>query len=200
MREASLVKKILPLLFVVTAWLHASPKAVILDWGGVMGREDRSAVVHFLCQTFQFSNSAFEKADLACIKAVQAGQSDVDFWMQLAQEKGVQLPKDWATVYTAQLEKSVGADPKMYALVDGLKRKNLRVGLLSNTNPRRAKLLRDLGFYKPFQPCLLSCETGLRKPDPQAYAFLLKTLSLPAQDVIFIDNRMENVRAAKKIG
>ena len=88
----------------------------------------------------------------------------------------------------------------MYILVDQLKKQQMPVAMLSNVDTRLANLLREFGLYDPFSPCLLSCEMGVDKPDLKAYEILLNQLKLPAGDVVFIDDRLENVEAAKKMG
>jgi epoxide hydrolase-like predicted phosphatase len=183
----------------MTASLSAT-QAVVFDWGNVIGFDDRSVVVKFMCDSFHISEPEFESANLEKRKATKAGKSDVEFWIEFAKKNGVQLPKDWAEKYIATLKGSVGADPEMYMIVDQLKKKGIRVGMLSNINDRYTKLIRDFGFYEPFDPCLLSCEMGLEKPDPKAYELLLNTMKLPAEEVVFIDDKAENVDAAKKMG
>lgn len=180
--------------------LLAAPQAIVFDWGNVIGFNDRSVVVNFMCDTFHFSENEFETANLEKRKAMKSGKTDVDFWIEFAQKKGIQLPKGWAGQYTAVLKKSVGADPNMYTLIDQLKENGVRVGMLSNIDDRYTKLIRDFGFYTPFEPCLLSCEMGLEKPDPKAYELLLKTINLPAEEIVFIDDKAENVEAAQAIG
>lgn len=182
------------------ASLNAAPQAVVFDWGNVISFDDRSVVVDFMCRTFGFSKSDFERANVEKRKAMEAGKSDIDFWLQFAKENGIKLPDDWAHIYTSVLKASVGADPKMYELIEELKHNQIRVGLLSNINDRYTKLIRDFGFYDPFDPCLLSCEIGLDKPDPKAYEFLLSKLNIPAEEVVFIDDKLENIEAAKKMG
>lgn len=180
--------------------LIAAPQAVVFDWGNVIGFNDRSVVVTFMCDSFQLSESEFESANLEKRKAIKEGKSEVDFWLEFAQKKGIQLPEDWAEKYNATLKASVGADANMYVLIDQLKKKGTRVGMLSNIDDRYTNLIRGFGFYKPFEPCLLSCEMGLEKPDPKAYDLLLKTLNLAPKDVVFIDDKLENIEAAKKMG
>ncbi len=181
--------------------LAAAPKAVVFDWGNVIAFESpRSVIVDFMCDSLQISETEFEAVNIEKRKAVKAGKSEVDFWTDFAEEKGVALPKGWGEEYIRTLKASVGADPKMYVLIDQLKAKGMRVGLLSNINDRYTKLIRDFGFYAPFEPCLLSCEIGLEKPNPKVYELLLKTMDLAAPDVIFIDDKEENVNAAKEIG
>jgi HAD superfamily hydrolase (TIGR01509 family) len=88
----------------------------------------------------------------------------------------------------------------MYTLVNQLKEQKIPVGLLSNIDERLSKLIRDFGLYEPFNPCLLSCEIGIEKPDLKAYEFLLTQLKLPAEEIVFIDDRPENIEAAKAVG
>lgn len=45
-----------------------------------------------------------------------------------------------------------------------------------------------------------SCYLGLRKPDRAIYRRALDILSVPAQSVLFIDDREENVSAAREVG
>lgn len=47
---------------------------------------------------------------------------------------------------------------------------------------------------------LLSYEIGVRKPHPQAYEILLQQLSLPPEQILFIDDQNVNVQAAEKLG
>ena len=49
-------------------------------------------------------------------------------------------------------------------------------------------------------PVLLSYEIGVKKPNPEAFKILLQKLQLSASFVIFIDDRIENVEAAKNQG
>ena len=194
------MKKLLFALLTITASLTAAPKAVIFDWGNVLAFDDRSIVVEFMCKSFQLSESEFEKANLEKRKAVAAGKSDVEFWQVFAQQKGFTLPDNWAESYQSTIKASVGADPEMFALIDELKAENIRVGLLSNIEKRYIKLIRDFGFYDPFDPCLLSGEIGVEKPDAKAYESLLNATKLLASDIVFIDDKKENIDAAKKMG
>lgn len=180
--------------------LAAAPRAVVFDWGNVIGFSDRSVVVNFMCDSFKFSESEFESANLAKRKATKAGKSEIDFWTEYALDKNICLPRDWSQQYRATLKASVGADAEMYELIDQLKKKGIQVGMLSNIDDRYVKLIRDFGFYEPFEPCLLSCEMGLEKPDSRAYDLLIKTIQICPEQIVFIDDKVENVEAAKARG
>jgi HAD superfamily hydrolase (TIGR01509 family) len=194
------MKKLLLAFLAATASLAAVPQAVVFDWGHVLANEDRSVVVNFMCETFQLSEADFEAVNLEKRKAVQSGKSDIDFWIEFGKQKGITLPSNWPEIYTLVIKASVGVNSEMYALIDELKAQQIRVGLLSNINSRYTKLIRDFGFYQPFDPCLLSSEIGWEKPDPKAYETLLKAMNIPAKDIVFIDDKLENVESAKKLG
>lgn len=180
--------------------LIAAPKAVVFDWGDVMGLVDRTIFVNFVCDSMQCSKGEFESVIVENKEAVKAGKSEVDIWLEFAEKKKIKLPEDWGQQYYATLKTALGADPNMYQLVDQIKETGMRVGLLSNVNDRGRYLLHKFGFYEPFDPCILSSEVGLEKPDPRIYELLLKTLDLPGEEVVFIDDKEENVEAAKQLG
>ncbi len=176
------------------------PLAVVFDWGNVLAVNSRDCVVDFLCETFQLNQEEFEKTNHKKRLAVKTGQTDVGFWIWYAAQNNIDLPSDWPAIYDAVIQKSIGADPEMFALVEELKGKKVRVGLLSNIDDRYTGLIRKYGYYEPFEPCILSCEIGLSKPDPQIYEHLLQEMKIPSQKIVFIDDLEDNVEAAKKLG
>lgn len=194
------MKIVFAFLILASAYASAATQAVVFDWGDVLADSDRNVVVEFVCSSLQMSKSEFEQANEDKRKAVKAGINDVDFWLKYAEDKGLILSLDWPQCYVTTLKESIGADPAMFAIIDELKKKQIRVGLLSNINDRYVQLIRSFGFYEPFDPCLLSCEIGLEKPNSEAYQTLLKELNLPPEEIIFIDDKLENVIAAKEMG
>jgi putative hydrolase of the HAD superfamily len=181
--------------------LFAAPQAVVFDFGGVMtGEPNREAVVDFISKSLHFTPEEFDRVNQEKRACLKQGKTDEEFWLSYAKNKGISLPSTWAASFKSVMKKAIGINPEMYALVDQLKEQKIQVALLSNIDERLSKLMRDFGFYAPFTPCLLSCEIGIAKPDPKAYAFLLSELKLPAKEVVFVDDRPENIEAAKKMG
>lgn len=197
-----MLARFLALLTLIVGTLAAAPQAVVFDFGGVLtGAPNREMVIHFIRESFDLSQEEFEKINLEKRQAVTLGvQTDEEFWLAYAQGKGIALPEDWGRALKNVMIKALGINPRMYSLVEQLRRQKMPVALLSNVDQRFAKLIREFGFYEPFDLCLLSCEIGVEKPDPKAYKILLAHLDLPAEGVIFIDDRSENVEAAKKVG
>ncbi len=60
--------------------------------------------------------------------------------------------------------------------------------------PRFGELLR------PFAQRFLSCEIGLRKPDPEAFTWVSRRIGVPPQRIAFFDDTAENVAGARTAG
>lgn len=181
--------------------LFATPQAIIFDFGGVLNlNENHEALDKFIQNNFPLSPAVLATANQEKKYWSKMGMTEEEFWNYYSYRKNITLPQKWNAALEPLLKASVGADPAMYRLVDELKENGLRVGLLSNVNKGRVKMLRKFGFYAPFDPLILSSEVSLEKPDPQIYLLLLETLGLAARDVIFIDDKASNIAAARKLG
>jgi len=189
--------KTMVLSFVAASFLSAAPQAVVFDWGQVMAHPDRKPIASFLAQSLKMSPEEFEKTNL---KKKETQKPEIEFWVETAARRGILLPPDWTAQYKAVSKSALNIDEEMYALAALLKEKGMRVALLSNVQKRYSELIRSYGLYEPFSPCLLSGEVGIEKPDPKAYEMLLGELSLPASAVIFVDDKPENIEAARQLG
>jgi len=177
-------------------------QTVLFDFGGVMtGEPDRALVVNFLCESLELMPSEFERANLEKRKAFQLrGTNDLQFWLEYAAHHNITLSEKWEEEFKTVLKNAIGVNDEMYTLVDELTARKVPVALLSNIDKRLSTILHELDLYRPFEPCLLSCDIGAEKPDPRAYELALDRLNAPAYQVVFFDDRMENVEAAKQAG
>ena len=78
--------------------------------------------------------------------------------------------------------------------------------LLSNNNPismqRTYALMRGSGVdpEKTFRGAFISCDMKLMKPSPGIFAETVRRIGLPAGDILFIDDSLTNVEAARRSG
>jgi putative hydrolase of the HAD superfamily len=56
------------------------------------------------------------------------------------------------------------------------------------------------GFLHLFDVTFFSAEKGMAKPDPRFYLAILNEFDVIGQEVIFIDDFIENIEAAKVLG
>ncbi|MET0390212.1 MAG: HAD family phosphatase [Polyangiales bacterium] len=94
-----------------------------------------------------------------------------------------------------------------YAWIEGvepvlaeLRARGTGMHALSNY-PRWYELIEQrLGLSRYLALSFVSCETGLRKPAPEAYLHACQTLGLAPAECLFIDDREQNCRAAHALG
>lgn len=90
-------------------------------------------------------------------------------------------------------------DEDVLNLIKKLK-ENYKVICLVNAESEVVPLVRKRGVYNYFDKAYISTELGMEKPDPEIYYFVLQSLKCKPEAVVFIDDRIENVGSASKIG
>ena len=91
--------------------------------------------------------------------------------------------------------------------IDGLK-KDYKIFLLSNTNEIHIKKFEDdlkknnmlEQFYKCFDKIYYSSKMGKRKPDENCFNQVLEENGLVAENTLFIDDSIQHIEGAKKVG
>ena len=74
------------------------------------------------------------------------------------------------------------------------------IGLFSNlTIFDKERLARQVELDK-YDYVFLSFELGLRKPDIEIYKIVEDKVNIPKEDILFIDDRLDNIETAKKLG
>lgn len=79
-------------------------------------------------------------------------------------------------------------------------RQTRAVYLLSNAMPSLRRVLRNAGLLELFDDALISTDVGSAKPDPVIYRTLLARNELEPGDCCFVDDRIDNLEAARALG
>lgn len=94
-----------------------------------------------------------------------------------------------------------GDIPGMLDIILELKNKGVGVYGLTNwpaeTFAEARRLFRTIGSIDKY---VVSSSVNLAKPEPAIYQLLLSKFNLKAQECVFIDDRIDNVNAAKALG
>jgi glucose-1-phosphatase len=85
------------------------------------------------------------------------------------------------------------------------KTKKYNIALLSNTNELHIDFIsKNTPFYQEFKSLFksfyLSHEINLIKPNKEIYEFVLKQNNFIAEETLFVDDLIENTKAASKLG
>ena len=182
-------------------------KAVVFDIGGVIVDVDLEGYAAVAAPLFCASVEDMRAAVLSRIVKLETGQLNSDgFWKEVGellwrQGKGKQSePEQCNGLWARIIREKMKTNLDMLNLCWSLQRKGIVVAALSNTIPEHAEHLAAIGTYKAFNPCILSCQVGLRKPDPAIYFLTAEQIGKPVKECLFIDDSPVNVEAARAVG
>lgn len=92
-------------------------------------------------------------------------------------------------------------NPPVISTLSRLRRRLSRMVMLSNTDAERFGFIRDrFPEVMFFDDYVLSYEVGFIKPDPRIYGLALDKAGVPPDECVFIDDRSENIEAARQMG
>ena len=139
------------------------------------------------------------EAELAeALAPVQAHRRDfLDVVAGIARIKGWQLdPEDLLKVHI-----DIERHEPTHRLVAELRGRGVRVMLATNQHQRRGQQMRTtLGYDLLFDGAFYSWEIGAAKPDPLFFERIVDELAADPQRLLFIDDRVPNVEAARSVG
>ncbi|HVS32342.1 MAG TPA: HAD family phosphatase [Thermoanaerobaculia bacterium] len=81
-------------------------------------------------------------------------------------------------------------------------REKYRIAFLSNSNEVHAEVIprKYAALFRPTDKFLFSYRFGVAKPDPEIYRAALQAIEATAGDTVFVDDLIENVIAARRVG
>ena len=121
----------------------------------------------------------------------------LQFCKELCAHCGVDYSTDIETLIDEAMHKGVGEFyTETLAVMSELQLKGIEVCLLSNALPNLFDTAKGLAADDKI---FVSYELGLLKPDVEIYKQILKLLKAKPEEVIFIDDKLKNVEAAKSI-
>ncbi len=125
-------------------------------------------------------------------------------WEEARAEKVAQFP-EYTDMIDAYWDRWIEmCDAPIHESVDilmDIKRRGYPVYALSNWNDLKWDVAsKEFPFLKLFNNKIVSGHVKLAKPDPAIYQLLLDTYKLNAEECFFVDDKIENVQIAKKLG
>jgi putative hydrolase of the HAD superfamily len=184
-------------------------KAIIFDIGGVLFLKRFSFNDHIrdfigvhqymadkykltIDDWFDYIDSPYSKSMEGLISKEEA-ISTIARRLKTTSEK---LISDWKWAYRIKVKKN----RKLYRLANKLKKKGYVIGVLSDQWHISKEVLANENDLKCFSPVLISCDLGMRKPNPKIYRLLIKKLKVKPSEILFIDDRSWNIVPAKSLG
>lgn len=188
--------------------------ALVLDFGGVISRT--------LFETHDLTEAALglppgslgwrgpfaaPGEDLLWEEMQDGRITERDYWTRRMTETGALVGEVW-TEFPQFIARARGDDPSAVIRPEFLetlaraKAGGKRLAILSNEldlfygKGFRARL----PFMAAFELIVDATYTGILKPDPRAYGFVTQGLGLAAEDCVFVDDQMKNIRGGQAAG
>jgi putative hydrolase of the HAD superfamily len=178
-------------------------QAVLFDYGMVLsGPPDPAAWArirtitglseNLLHREYWAHRHAYDRGDLNAIS----------YWNTAASGAGIVLtPTQLAGLIAADTDFWSTLNPPMLAWVERLQRAGIRTGILSNMPDAMEVGLRTRHHWiEAFDHHTWSHSLNLAKPEPAIYLHAVEGLQTPAENILFIDDRAENIAAALAVG
>jgi len=90
---------------------------------------------------------------------------------------------------------------EIVGLIKELKSKGYKIGLITNGNKKIVDEFISMDdLYKLFDAVVISSEIGKLKPDPAFFEQMSKSLQLPLEEMVLVDDSRRTVEEARKIG
>ena len=174
---------------------------IVFDLGGVIVNVNFDSPLGMLFDNSGTPGNTFKnKSDFSSLlRQYETGKiSAVNFHERITDHLEIELSFD--EFKSASNNAIEAGDDGMDGIVKTLSKK-YQLAILSNTNPLHYDHIKEkYSIIGLFEHILLSYETRALKPDIEAYEKLMQaTLKSPSQH-LFIDDRIENINAAKEIG
>ncbi len=173
-------------------------KAVLFDFGGVLAEGGKSGSIRASFSRLYGIPPQDIDSDECTYKAFIGEYSDTEY-IAAMNRRHPQAPPATVESFVGTADLFTRCEP-VYALAASLRTHGVVTGILSNTLRTSTEKLRAGGFYDGFDPIILSYEVHLAKPNPEVYALSLQRLNVPADEVLFIDDRADFLTPAQDLG
>jgi putative hydrolase of the HAD superfamily len=175
------------------------PKAVVLDWGGVLTLLPAADDLARLGAACGLPGDSLAAAWLAPRHAYDRGAlTAAEYWRRVGLGDETRLD----AVLAADADCWARPNPPMADWPRRLKENGFATGLLSNVPREQWTRLRS-AYERWLAYCdhlTLSFEVGCAKPEEKIYRLCIGGFGLEPRDLLFVDDRRENVDAAAALG
>lgn len=178
-------------------------KGVVFDYGRVLSVEQDSSAVDEMAAISGMPMESFLKGYWDYRLAYDRADLDVnEYWINRVRAAGGHLtPEQIAKIVVVDSKSWSKLNPVSAEWVNQLQAAGLQLAVLSNM-PLDLKnyLVAHLDLFSHFQHLIFSCDVHLVKPEQEIYQHCLHALKLAPQEVLFLDDKIENIEAAQKLG
>ncbi len=183
--------------------MHDSEKIILFDLGGVIINWHMEWMKEEISKRYGIPLQKVRDAFASHLPLLDTGKADErTFWRHVGRTtNNSSLQNVSNSLWTDIFKEQAKPDEDVLELVKTLKSQDMPLGVLSNIEYGTHQILEGWGVLDDFDYKFMSYMIGYSKPDKRIYDFVIhKLLHIPKENMLFIDDRPENVDASKKAG
>ncbi|WP_035350436.1 HAD family hydrolase [Edaphobacter aggregans] len=178
-------------------------QAILFDYGMVLSAPPDPAAWQRMRQITGFDEEALHHGYWRFRHAYDRGElTGVAYWHEVAASAGSCFTGEQvARLIDADVDLWTQLNPPMLDWAQRLQRAGIRTGILSNIGDAMTEgLLRKFDWLSAFDHCTWSYALNLAKPELAIYYAAAEALATPPAQILFIDDKVENIEAAREAG
>ena len=178
-------------------------RAVVFDYGNVISLSQLQTNIEGMASLCRLPMTRFQELYWRFRPAYDRGDLTANsYWASVLREEGRSLKQEEVSKLVELDSESWGRpNPAVLQWTEQLRQAGIQTAVLSNMPLEISRYLEaNRPWLTLFHHLIFSCDLRLVKPDPAIYHACLKTLHLAPQEVLFLDDRMDNVQAAANLG
>ena len=178
-------------------------RAVLFDYGLVLTAAPDPTAWHTMKQILHADEPRFHAAYWRPRHDYDRGTLDgTGFWQAVAAELNHTLtPSELAALIDADTELWTQPNPPMIDWAAALQRAGIRTGILSNLGDAMELGIRGRCLWlEEFHHHSFSHRLRVAKPEAAIYQHAIEGLGVPAHEILFIDDRADNIEGARAAG
>jgi putative hydrolase of the HAD superfamily len=146
------------------------------------------------------------EADVLWQEYLAGRATERDYWLAFADRAVANgAPLDGHPTLMRSMFQTPGIEvvrPQAQGLVDIAERHGKRLGILTNElmDFQGRQWVEAQPWFRQFPVLIDSSELGMRKPNPEPYLIAIEHMSLPADDIVFIDDNPTYVAGGEAVG
>ena len=177
-------------------------RLVLFDIGGVLVKWQDTWLYEKISKKYGIPLNILESECKNTISKLHSGEiSENEFWKIIGMKFNCdELINCERSFFFPIFSKLAKIDTEVLTILNQIKNIGLMIGTLSNLESTTKKILNNQNFFSNFDFEFLSHEIGFTKPDKRIFQYVLIHNPYNADEIIFIDDKLDNIMASNNIG
>ena len=175
---------------------------MLFDLGGVLINWKNRWLIDDISKRYGLDKHQLYEEFSANLSLLYCGKiSEEKFWNKIGKKiKSSYLSNTTNSIFDEIFRKHASINSPLVNLAEKIQKSGIKVGLLTNTESAKFEVVKEMIPVQNFDFVFLSYKIGFMKPNMKIYRHVLEQLPFPNDEIVFIDDRKQNVEAAKHFG